>query len=371
MPKKPGLHIVFDMTYPGRQRTGTTVYANEIVAALRANTSNRVTCLSAPDPVKKGGIWKIWNGLSTLIWIQLVLPAKLLWLKADLLHAPSYFAPVLCPCPLVVTVHDMLYLTQPQHYKDKLFSLYSRLFINGAVRRADVICTVSAFSKKEIEFCYGISGDRIRVAYHGVNPRFQPQPEDRLATVRAKYRLERPYFLFVGAWEPRKNLPRLIRAFCSFCEDQREDYELILVGPEMSGTAEVQTILRNPETSRYVRALGFVADEDMPPIYAAAEAFVLPSLGEGFGMPLIEAMACGTPVIASRVTCFPEVVGDAAVLFDPEDPADIVRAMRLILRPDVHQDMKQKGLLRAQVFKWENAARETEKAYADAVKRNV
>ena len=209
-----GLHIVLDMTYPRRLKTGSTVYANEIVAALRASTSYRVTCVSAPDPVRRGGIWRVWNGLSTLLWIQLVLPAKLLWLRADLLHAPSYFAPILCPCPLVVTVHDMLYLTQPQHYKDRLFSLYARLFIKGAVRRANMICTGSAYSKKEIESVYGIPADRIRITYYGVNPRYEPQPEERLAPVRAKYRLERPYFLFVGALDqPRKNLPRLIRAF--------------------------------------------------------------------------------------------------------------------------------------------------------------
>lgn len=367
---KPGFHIVVDMTYPRRLRTGTTVYANELVAALQASATHRVTCVSAPDPVKRGGFWRIWNGLCTLIWMQIVLPAKLLWLGADLLHAPSYFAPILCPRPLVVTVHDVLFLTQPKHYKDRLFALYSRIFIGGAVRRADMICTVSEYSKKEIESGYGIAGDRIRVTYHGVNPRYEPQTETRLAAVRAKYRLERPYFLFVGAREPRKNLPRLIRAFSLFREGQQSDYELILVGPEGSGSAEVHALLNDPAAGRGVRTLGFVPDDDMPCIYAASEAFVLPSLGEGFGMPVIEAMACGAPVIVSRATCLPEVAGDAAVLFDPTDPADIAQAMRMILRPDVRQEMKQKGLRHAQTFTWENTARETEQAYADALQRN-
>lgn len=364
------LHIVLDMTYPRRLRTGSTVYANEIVAALRAGTSHRITCVSAPDPVRRGGIWRVWNGLSTLLWIQLVLPAKLLWLRADLLHAPSYFAPLLCPCPLVLTVHDMLYLTQPQHYKDRLFSLYARVFIKGAVRRAHIICTGSAYSKEQIKSAYGMTADRIRVTHYGVHPRYEPQPEERLVPLRTKYRLDRRYFLFVGAWDhPRKNLPRLIRAFRLFCENQRNDYELILVGPEGSGSSEVHALLSDPEAGRRVRALGFVPDGDMPGIYAAAEAFVFPSLGEGFGLPVIEAMACGTPVMVSRATCLPEVAGDAAVFFDPEDPADIARAMRLTLRPDLHREMKQKGLRRAEIFTWENAARETQKAYADALNR--
>jgi glycosyltransferase involved in cell wall biosynthesis len=366
-----GCHIVFDMTYPWRLKTGTTVYANAIIAALRKGYLHRVTSLSAPNPVKRGGIWKIWNGLSTLLWIQLVLPIELLWLKADILHAPSYFAPLLCPCPLIVTVHDTLYLTQPHHYKDKFFSLYSKLFIGAAVRRADIICTVSAFSKKEIESSYRIESDRIRVTYPGVSSGYRPQSEEQLASVRDKYKLERPYFLFVGAWEPRKNLPHLISAFRIFCNDQTRDYELILVGPQGSGAAEVNALLGDPELEGRVRPMGFVPDEDMPAMYAAAEAFVLPSLGEGFGIPIIEAMACGTPVLASNTTCLPEVAGDAAVYFDPKDPSNIARAMSVILQPAIQEEMKLKGLSRARMFTWENCARETEQAYADALKEST
>jgi glycosyltransferase involved in cell wall biosynthesis len=272
----------------------------------------------------------------------------------------------------VVTVHDMLYLTQPQHYKDKLFSLYARVFIKGAVRQADMICTGSTYSKNEIVLAYGVSADRIRVTHYGVSARYALQPDERLALVRERYGLERPYFLFVGGWDhPRKNLPRLIRAFLLFCEGRDDHYELVLAGPEGSSSGEVRELMRESEIGKRIRTLGFVPDEDMPSIYAAAEVFAFPSLGEGFGIPVIEAMACGTPVIVSQATCLPEVAGDAAVLFDPEDPADIARAMRLILRPQIHEEMRQKGLRRAQMFTWENTARETLNAYLDALDRRA
>jgi alpha-1,3-rhamnosyl/mannosyltransferase len=171
----------------------------------------------------------------------------------------------------------------------------------------------------------------------------------------------------VGTWGRRKNLPSLIDAFRIFRADGTNDHELILVGPA-GANAEVADRLRDPQVASHVRSLGYVPDEDMPGIYAACEALVFPSLAEGFGLPVIEAMACGTPVLVSAVSCLPEVAGDAALFFDPHDPADIARAMKLILSLDLRQELRQKGLQRARMFTWKGAALETEKAYIEALR---
>jgi glycosyltransferase involved in cell wall biosynthesis len=160
----------------------------------------------------------------------------------------------------------------------------------------------------------------------------------------------------------------LVEAFGILRNKASVSHELILVGPPVATPrGEDLELIRDVEASQHVRSLGYVPDEDMPGIYAASEALVFPSLAEGFGLPIIEAMACGTPVIVSGVSCLPEVAGDAALIIDPNDPADIARAMELILEPNLHEELKHKGLQRARIFTWKNAALETDKAYMDAL----
>lgn len=360
-------HLVFDMTFPRRLKTGTTTYANELVAAMSRRESYQVSCIAEPPLTHRHGVWKIWNGIKNLVWTQVVLPVRLRFMKADLLHAPSYFAPVFCPCPIVLTVFDTLYLTQSHHYRDRLFSIYMRLFTYLAIKKAAIVCTISNVSREDIVSAYGIRRDRVRVIHLGVNPSFRLHAEAELAALRDKYALKRPYFLFVGAWEPRKNLPRLIEAFALFRKETGADYELILVGPKGSGEAQVNRLLDDPEIAASVRPLGFIPEEDKPGIYAAADALTFPSLGEGFGLPIVEAFASGTPVLTSNVSCMPEVAGDAALFFNPEDIGDIARTMKLVIQPALRQELREKGLLRARMFTWENMAMETERAYVEVM----
>ena len=362
-------HLVFDMTFPRRLKTGTTTYANELVAAMGKRETFHVSCVAEPPLKHRHGVWKIWNGIKNLVWTQVVLPVRLYFMRADLLHAPSFFAPVFCPCPIVLTVFDTLYLTQSQHYRDRLFSIYMRSFTFLAVKKAAVVCTISNVSRDEIVSAYRIPRDRVRVTYLGVNPSFRLQTDTELAALRDKYALKRPYFLFVGAWEPRKNLPRLIEAFILFRKDTGADYELILVGPKGSGEAEVNRLLDDPEIAASVRYLGFLPEEDKPGIYAAADALTFPSLGEGFGLPIVEAFASGTPVLTSNVSCMPEVAGDAALFFNPEDIADIARTMKMVMQPALRHELREKGLSRARMFTWDNMATETEKAYVEAMRK--
>ncbi len=360
-------HVVVDMTIPRRLLTGTNTYANELLAALKCNGRCRITTLCGPIPRRRGGLWKLWNGLRDLFWIQVTLPMRLSQIKPDVLFAPSYLAPAFCPCALVLTVHDTLYRGGVGKFLDRPFGCYFRLSVNAAIRRATMICTVSEFSRNQIVSAYGVESDRIRVTYPGVSARFQPQSAVQIAAIRKKYNLSRPFFLFVGMREKRKNIPRLLDAFRIFCRGASEEYDLLLAGPPGGGEQQVRDLIRDLAAQDRVRIAGFASDEDMPGLYSAAAALVFPSLGEGFGLPMIEAMACGTPVIASRVSCVPEVAGAAALLIDPEDPLDIAQAMQHVLCDEVRADLSRRGLQRARAFTWESTATETECAFAAAL----
>ena len=359
-------HVVFDMMSARGYVTGAKVYAEELAEALRARGQVQVTCISASPAKRQGGIWNVWNIVRHFLWTQVVLPLKLLRMRADLVHTFS-FAPVLSPCPVILTLYDTLYLTHPEHYRNKVIPLYTKLLIAAAVRRANVLCTISKFSQREIASSYKVPADRIPIVYPGVSARYALPSAVEVATIRKKYSLPSKFFLFVGAWGRRKNLPRLIDAFRILLQQECGDLKLIMVGAS-SGSSEVEDRLRDPDTARHTSLLGFIPDEDMPPIYAACEALIFPSLGEGFGLPVIEAMACGTPVLLSRASCLPEVAGDAALYFDPEDPADMARAMSEFLHSDLSQDLRRRGLGRARLFDWNNAALESERIYAEVLR---
>lgn len=316
-------------------------------------------------------MWKVWNGLRDLFWMQVTLPIRLRRIKADVLFAPAYLAPALCPCPLVVTVHDTLYRDGMGRFRDRLFELYFRLSVYAAIRRAAVICTVSEFSRNQIAIAYGVERERIQVTYPGVSSRYRTPFAMQTPSIREKYKLHQPFFLFVGAREPRKNIPRLIDAFRIFCSEVQGEYELLLVGPTGCSEQEVRERIRDCGLEDRVRTLGFIPDGDMPGVYAAARALVFPTLGEGFGFPVIEAMACGTPVITSRASCLPEVSGGAALLIDPEDAEDIAHAMREVLGAEMHADLSRRGLERARIFTWESTLRGTELAFAAALSEQV
>lgn len=213
-------HVVFDMMSARGYVTGAKVYAEELVEALRARGQVQVTCISASPARRQGGIWNIWNIVRHFWWTQVVLPLKLLRVRADLVHTFS-FAPVLSPCPVVLTLYDTLYLTHPDHYRNKVIPLYTRLFIAAAVQRANVVCTISKLSQREIALNYKVPADRIPIVYPGVSARYRLQSEVDVAAIRKKYSLPSKFFLFVGAWGRRKNLPRLIDAFRMLLHQER------------------------------------------------------------------------------------------------------------------------------------------------------
>lgn len=302
-----------------------------------------------------------------LLWEQLVLPLMLRRYQIDLLHSTVFVAPLCLPCPSVVTIHDMTWFTLPrQHTRVK--GAYFRAMIPPAVRRAAQIIAVSEASKQDIVTLLGTSAERIAVTYEGVDLDFfcPEAAKGRVGEVGARYSVRRPYVLYVGKLEPRKNLPTLIKAFASIAR-QFPDHQLVLAGnPGWDFQAIYETAACIPLRER-IRFTGFVAEADLPALYAEADLFVYPSSYEGFGFPVLEAMACGTPVITSNVSSLPEVAGDAGLLVDPLDVVALVDAMRQVLGNSMlRQQMRAKGLEQARRFTWEATARRTLQIYEEA-----
>jgi glycosyltransferase involved in cell wall biosynthesis len=229
--------------------------------------------------------------------------------------------------------------------------------------RATHIIAVSEQTRRDIVSAYGVPAEKITVIYEAADTRFRIQPPEVVASARARYLLPERYLLFVGTVEPRKNLVRLLTAFERLHAEGLTD-ALVIVGRRGWLTGDFDATLERSPARPAVLFPGFVPDDDLPAVYAGAQALVMPSLYEGFGLPVLEAMACATPVACSHNSSLPEVAGDAALLFDPFDVDSISDALRRILHdPDLQAHLRDAGLLQASHFSWERAAQETLAVY--------
>jgi glycosyltransferase involved in cell wall biosynthesis len=255
-----------------------------------------------------------------------------------------------------VTIHDLAFLRFPQTFKP-LHRQRLVWFTRNAVHRADRIIAISESTKHDLCNLMAVPTDRIDVVHHGVD--HDLFHEDGLAAKRAV-----PYILSVGTVQPRKNYSLLLRAFEKVCEMWREPLELVIVGQRGWMWEPIEAEIRTSPVATRIHWLGYVADEQLPPLYRGATLVAMPSLCEGFGLPLLEAMACGAPVIASAASCFPEVCGDAARLIDPNDERAWADAMRELLGDaEKRNELRRRGLARAAQFTWERTARETIAVY--------
>ncbi len=237
--------------------------------------------------------------------------------------------------------------------------------LKASAERADAVITVSNFARSEIAELLGTSHERIRVIYNGISPTFRPcHDEGGMDRVRAKYGIPGPYLLFVGNIEPRKNLEALVRAFCEAHHAGGSIPFLVIAGYKDWYFESLWEVVRTLRAEDAIIFPGVVDGADLPSLYSGAELFVFPSLAEGFGIPIIEAMACGTPVVASNTTSIPEIAADAALLVDPMDTDALVAAIQTALSDsDLRQALVEKGLRRAQQFSWERTAFETLDVY--------
>lgn len=291
-------------------------------------------------------------------------------LGAELLHIPYLGPPLRSPLPTVVTVHDLLQIAVPELRGGPLVRFYNRLAAAGA-RRASALLADSDHTRADVLRELRVPASRVRTVHLAAGELFGPEgdPAEREGIAR-RYGLEDAYLLYIGGLDWRKNVPLLIRAYArSGCS-----HPLAIAGAPRSGSTarfpDLRSVAAEAGVAERVRFLGFVAEEDKPALYRGALLFAFPSRYEGFGLPPLEAMACGTPVICSRAASLPEVAGEGALLFDPDDEPALASAIgRLAADPGLRGVMRERGLRQAARFSWRATASETIRVYEDVLQR--
>ncbi|MBI5748887.1 MAG: glycosyltransferase family 4 protein [Nitrospinae bacterium] len=273
---------------------------------------------------------------------------------ADIYHSPTFSAPLYQQCKTIMTVHDMIHLV----FGKSIHRLYYRYIVKTAMMKASSIITVSEYSKTDIVKYLGIPKEKIYVTYNGIDEKFRPVHNKTIDNIKKKYGIFSRYILFVGNQKPHKNVDNILKAFKMAMEKEGLNHHLILVGVKngyikIAGELDKRVIYINNHT-----------DDDLVELYQSADLFLSPSLYEGFGLPMLEAMACGVPVVTSNRTSIPEVTGNAAILADPENIQEIANAICKVLKDEnLKSDLIRKGLEQAKMFSWKRMAEETLELY--------
>ncbi len=350
------MRVVLDVQSTLGQPTGIGQYARQLLAALR-----RV----APEHEFVGLSWGREVVMRTdrrLRWQQWELPRRAQAARADVLHVTGFDAPRFRPCPVVLTVHDLVGMLFPQSLPP-VARLYWACWLPHSVRWATRIIADSCHTRADLIRLLGVRPERIEVVYLGVDETFRPVTDPAaLAAVRERYGLPERVILYLGTLEPRKGLDTLVAAFARLAADL--PHHLVIAGKRGWYTEPLFRQVRALGLERRVHFPGYVAAGDQAALYSLADLFVLPSRYEGFGLPVLEAMACGTPVVCSQAASLPEVAGDAAVLVPPGDVEALAGGLRGVLQDGVlRQGLRERGLERARRFTWEETARHTLAVY--------
>lgn len=293
----------------------------------------------------------------------------------DLLHVPHYNAPLLPTSPLLVTIHDIIHITDPDYRNSLKSMLYAKPLLALVARKAAHIVTDSDFSKSQIVEHLGVPESKVTRIYCGVNGQFHNLCRDEAFTkVSDSLAVSRPYFLYVGSLKRYKNVSTLLKAFAILCERRSIPHQLLIVGDDRRLGPVLRRQAESAGISNRTKFVSYVDAELLPSIYAAADALVMPSRIEGFGLPVLEAMSCGTPVICSRAASLPEVGGDAVLYFDPGSVDELSHALeRLVDSPQIWNDLRKKGLDRSGAFTWEESTRQHLQVYEQVLadSRNI
>ncbi len=294
-----------------------------------------------------------------ILWEQVALPFQVFHHKIDILFSAGMTAPFVCPVPSVLAIFDLQHVIQPQNFP-RGYLLFLKTIIYLSAKSADGIITISGKVRDDILKFYRVSSGKITVTYLAADHNaFFPREIKEIEAIRAKYALPERFILYAAASLPHKNHARLFEAL-RILKEQGERIKLVLIGARDKGYDAIAETIEKMDLKTDVIFTGWLPFEDIPPIYCASDTFVFPSLNEGFGIPVIEAMACGVPVVCSNIEPLPEVAGNAAFFIDPYDPASIANGISTVNSDrNVRRDLIEKGFRRAAEFTWENTARKT------------
>lgn len=369
--------IGIDLTALPTLKGGVAFYLIELVRALQRVDCDNVYWLIARD-VHEAELQPVAANFSLFTVALASRPARLLWeqtrlpqlaadLRLDVLHSPHYTRPLVrLPCASVVGVMDLTFFVLPRHHT-AVKRWFFRTMLPVSVRRADRVIAISDSTKKDLERWLDVAPGRVDVTPLAVSAAYSPNvPANVVAQVRHRYELPDAYILYVGRLEPRKNLPRLLESYRQLVSRMPSAPPLVLAGARGWHRHELDITLGRLQPR--VMTLGYVPEPDLPAVYAGALLFVYPSLYEGFGIPVLEALSCGVPTITSKVSSMAEVAGDAAELVDPASTADILKAMeRLLADTGRRAELRARGLERAKSFSWDSTARLTRESYLRAI----
>jgi glycosyltransferase involved in cell wall biosynthesis len=307
------------------------------------------------------------NPFVRILWEQLWQPVELRREGIDLLHSMAFVQPVALGCAGVVTIYDLSFFLFPQRLPSWRRA-YLRWGTAASARRATRVIAISSSSKNDIVRLLGVSEGRVDVVSCGVDEDFRPiEGEEQLEALRKKWQLPPEMLLFVGTLEPRKNLTTLLHSY-ALLRRRFDPPPLVVGGPKGWRHEEVFSLAEELDLDELVHFPGYIPRDELPLWYNAASLFVYPSLYEGFGLPPLEAMACGTPVVASNTSALPEVVGDAGLLVEPTDVEEMADAMyRVLADVELKNTLREKGLERAKAYSWQRTALETAKTYDRAM----
>jgi glycosyltransferase involved in cell wall biosynthesis len=355
-----------------------TYVANLLLNFVAVENANRYSCFMSKSAISAFESLELPPGRVSFCPVSGVRPIRLIWEQlalsgvvrrsgCDLLWGCHDLLPGSRTSPQVVTIHDLGMLTVP-HYYPRIKTIYFRWAIPRAVRQADIVVAVSEFTKNELVNVLGVPESRVRVVLCGIGSQYRPATEEPEAErVRRDYGLPERFFFSLGVLEPKKNVERIVRAYRDLPLNLRAAVKLVIGGGRSFGWRNDTIFTLARELGSDIIMTDFIAHRDLPVVYRLAEAFVFPSLYEGFGVPPLEAMACGTPVISSNAASLREVVADAALVVDPTRADEIAQAMlRIISDEPLRAELREKGLVNVKRFDWRLAAKEMLEVFAEA-----
>lgn len=361
------MKILVDARQATRNLTGIRTCITSLVRELVGQNHETGKILILPDqaltPFRKTEHRSpadiLWGLVKHEIWKQLYLPIKAARERADVLVSLDPIGPLFCTKPTVITIHDLTCFNEG--VKWDRWSIYERILVPLCARRASKIITFAQATRRDINEYLGIGDDKIVVTAEGADEHFRVTTDtDGLDDVRLRYDLPESFILTVGSLRPKRNLERLVTAFSMLKKDSSRPEKLVLTGESNTKYGnKVRRLIDELDLNDEVQLIGFVPQEDLVFLYNLASLYVYPSLSEGFGLTVLEAMSCGCPVITSGVSSLPEVVGEAGRLIDPMDVDDLAGAMKAVIGDDaLLSKMREMGLERAGIFSWEKVARD-------------